>query len=157
MLSRRFCFMAAAVVAAAPMLAWVERPAWAGGETVQVYRSPSCGCCGMWADHLRANGYEVVVQDVDDLSGFKQMAGVPDHLQACHTATVEGYLIEGHVPAVAIDRLLEQRPDVRGLAVPGMPAGSPGMPSANPDRYHVLTFGDGSDEVFATFVGPDEE
>lgn len=126
-------------------------------ETIEVFKSPSCGCCGAWAEHLEANGYQVQVRDVEDLHVIKQLAGVPDELQSCHTAMVEGYTIEGHVPADAIDRLLEERPEVGGLAVPGMPAGSPGMPSATPERYQVMTFGDAPPRPFATFVGPDEE
>jgi hypothetical protein len=98
-----------------------------------------------------------VAHHLEDLAMTKRLAGVPDHLQACHTAKIGGYVIEGHVPATAIRRLLKERPDVAGVAVPGMPAGSPGMPSATPDRYQVLTFGDREAGVFATFVGPDEE
>jgi hypothetical protein len=133
--------------------------AWtvAAEETIEVWKSPTCGCCNGWVDHLRENGLEVVTNDVGDLSLIKRMAGVPDHLQSCHTAKVGGYVIEGHVPASAVERLLEERPGVAGLAVPGMPAGSPGMPSPTPERYQVLTFGDGEPEAFATFVGPDEE
>ena len=127
------------------------------GETIEVWKSPACGCCSQWVGHLRENGFEVVTKDTDDLSMIKRMAGVPDHLQACHTAKVGDYVIEGHVPAGAIERLLEERPVITGLAVPGMPAGSPGMPSATPERYQVLTFGGGEPSVFATFVGSDEE
>ncbi len=132
-------------------------PVRAADETIEVWKSPTCGCCGMWVDHLRGHGFEVVARDVDDLTMIKRMAGVPDNLQSCHTARIGDYAIEGHVPATAIARLLEERPDITGLAVPGMPAGSPGMPSATPERYQVLTFGQGDPDVFATFVGPDEE
>lgn len=132
------------------------RPGWAG-ETVKVWKSPTCGCCSMWVDHLRESGFEVVAENVDDLDAVKRMAGVPEHLQACHTAKIGDYVIEGHVPASAIERLLEERPDITGLTVPGMPAGSPGMPSAAPERYQVLTFGAGEPQVFATFRGADEE
>ena len=146
------------MVAAALFLAGAAGAAWAqAGATVEVWKSPNCGCCSMWVDHLRENGFEVTAHEVDDIAAIKRMAGVPDHLQACHTARVGDYVLEGHVPATAIERLLEERPDVAGLAVPGMPAGSPGMPSATPDRYQVMTFGGGDAEVFATFVGPNEE
>lgn len=143
-----FCFL---------LVAGTMNTTEAAEETVEVWKSPSCGCCSMWVDHLRESGFEVVTHDLDDLSVLKRMAGVPDRLQSCHTPKVGAYVIEGHVPASTILQLLEERPDVAGLAVPGMPAGSPGMPSATPDRYQVLTFGDGDSHIFATFVGPDKE
>jgi hypothetical protein len=83
------------------------------------------------------------------------MAGVPDHLLSCHTGIVEGYTVEGHVPAAAIDKLLAERPSIKGLAVPGMPAGSPGMPSPEPERYDVIAFGDSKDRVFMNFIETD--
>lgn len=147
MLATAFVLIAAAAAA----------PSTAGEATIEVWKSPTCGCCSGWVEHLRENGLEVVTHDVEDLAPVKRMAGVPEHLQACHTAKIGDYVIEGHVPAGAIERLLAERPAVGGLAVPGMPAGSPGMPSRTPERYHVLTFGDGEPEVFATFTGPDEE
>ncbi|MGI9508791.1 MAG: DUF411 domain-containing protein, partial [Geminicoccaceae bacterium] len=99
---------------------------------IQVFKSPTCGCCKMWVDHLAASGFDVEAEDVADLEPIKQMAGVPDHLMACHTGMIEGYTIEGHIPATAIKKLLAERPAIKGLAVPGMPAGSPGMPSSTP-------------------------
>lgn len=95
-----------------------------------------------WVGHLRAGGYPVKTQDVDDLAPIKQKLGVPPALESCHTAVVEGYVIEGHVPADVIDRLLRERPSIVGLAVPGMPVGSPGMeaPGGAPDRYEVVAF-----------------
>ena len=120
---------------------------------IQVYKSPTCGCCSMWVEHLQRNGFAVTTQDLPDLANIKRMAGVPDHLVACHTALIEGYTVEGHIPAIAIQQLLSDRPDVRGIAVPGMPAGSPGMPDPNPERYDVIAFGDEADSVFMSFVG----
>lgn len=125
--------------------------------TIQVYKSPTCGCCQGWVDHLRASGFEVEVRDLEDLTAIKRMAGVPQQLQACHTAQVGGYTIEGHVPAVALERLLSERPDIKGLAAPGMPQGSPGMPSPTPERYDVMAFDRNGNSVFATFVGADEQ
>jgi hypothetical protein len=125
--------------------------------TVQVYKSPFCGCCEGWVEHLRETGLAVTVQDLDDLTAIKRMAGVPDQLQSCHTAVVEGYTVEGHVPAVAIERLLRERPDIDGLAAPGMPAGSPGMPSPTPERYDVMAFDGDEASVFGSFVGSDEQ
>lgn len=94
---------------------------------VNVYKSPSCGCCGAWVDHLRSSGMAVVVQDMDDVSPIAAAAGVPNLARSCHTAIVDGYFVEGHVPVPDIRKLLKERPKARGIAVPGMPIGSPGM------------------------------
>ena len=108
---------------------------------VNVYKSPTCGCCKEWVKHLQANGFSVKTHDVPDVSPYKVANGVPVTLGSCHTATVGGYVIEGHVPASDVKRLLKERPPVRGLAVPGMPIGSPGMEQgAHKQRYDVLTF-----------------
>lgn len=122
----------------------------ADSGAVVVYKSPACGCCGDWVDHLRTNGFEVRVEDRDDLRPVKAELGVPSDLAACHTAVVDGYVVEGHVPAADVRRLLEERPDVAGVAVPGMPVGSPGMEGPREERYSVVAFdGDGGREVFA--------
>lgn len=127
----------------------------AAGSSIKVYKTPTCGCCEMWVDHLSTSGFDVSAEDLADLDTIKQMAGVPDHLISCHTGLIEGYTIEGHVPAAAIRKLLAERPKIGGLAVPGMPAGSPGMPSPNPERYDVFAFGSDQDRVFMSFVGTD--
>lgn len=119
---------------------------------IAVHKSPTCGCCAAWVEHLRAGGYPAIVQDLDDLTPIKRKLGVPRALHSCHTAVVEGYVIEGHVPADLIDRLLRERPAVVGLAVPGMPVGSPGMevPAQAAERYQVLAFDQkGRTTVFA--------
>ena len=130
----------------------------AAGPTVIVSKDPNCGCCGAWAEHLRASGFAVDLRDVTDLAPVKARLGVPSDLAACHTAEVGGYVIEGHVPASAIRRLLtrEDRPG-KGLAVPGMPAGSPGMevPRAAPEEYTVILFGLGRRD-YARFKGGQE-
>lgn len=108
--------------------------------TVTVYKSPTCGCCNAWVDHLRASGFRVATIDTDDLTSIKQRHGVEPAHAACHTALVGGYVIEGHVPAADVRRLLTERPAVTGLAVPGMPMGSPGMEGPRPERYDVLAF-----------------
>jgi hypothetical protein len=118
-----------------------------------VYKAPECDCCGRWVDHLRQAGFEVKVQEVSqqELGVVKARNGIRPELASCHTAEVEGYVIEGHVPADAIARLLQEKPDVAGLAVPGMPIGSPGMemPGRAPERYDVLALQkDGSTEVY---------
>lgn len=117
---------------------------------VTVYKSPTCGCCTKWITHLRENGFEVEPVDLDDLRMIKSMSGIQPEQASCHTAQVDGYVIEGHVPADDIRRLLAEHPDARGLAVPGMPMGSPGMDTPTPQHYRVLLIGkDGDTEVFA--------
>jgi hypothetical protein len=117
---------------------------------VTVYKSPSCGCCTKWIDHLRESGFDVDAVNADDLGMVKSMSGIKPEQASCHTAQVDGYVIEGHVPAEDIRRLLSERPDARGLTVPGMPMGSPGMDSPHPQHYQVLLIGkDGNTRVFA--------
>ncbi len=119
---------------------------------ITVHKSPSCGCCHVWVERMEAAGFRVKVHDRDDLDAVKQSLGVPPRMASCHTAEVEGYVLEGHVPAEDIQRLLTQKPDVRGLAVPGMPRGSPGMemPDGTRDAYSVIAIGrDGSLSEYA--------
>ncbi len=128
-----------------------------GGEkpTVMVYKSPTCGCCGAWADHLRANGFRVQEQNVSDIMAVKAKYGVPSELTSCHTAIVDGYVVEGHVPANEVQRLLTERPKIKGIAVPGMPVGSPGMevPGRSPEPFNVVAFdAEGNTSVFAEYV-----
>ena len=108
--------------------------------TVKVYKDPNCGCCNAWVDHLRENGFTVETMDMADLSLLKQKYAIGEQLQSCHTAVVGDYAIEGHVPADLIQKLLKEKPAIAGLAVPGMPQGSPGMEGATKERYDVLTF-----------------
>jgi hypothetical protein len=118
---------------------------------IVVHKSESCGCCHLWVKHLQGSGLKVVVRNVEDLGGIKERVGVPYGMGSCHTAEVGGYFIEGHVPAADIVRLLEQRPNAKGLTVPGMPLGSPGMEmaSGNVQPYDVHLVGsDGSTTVF---------
>ncbi len=131
----------------------VPSVAMADGEKIKVYKSPTCGCCAGWVEHMEESGFHVDVQDMDDLSMIKQLGGVPDHLQACHTAVINGYTVEGHVPASAVTELLDSKPAIRGIAVPGMPQGSPGMPSPMHDTYDVVTFGENGEQLFATYKG----
>ncbi len=109
---------------------------------IEVFKTATCGCCKSWVDHLRENGFSVAAEDVNDrrLREIKGRLGVTLEISACHTAIVDGYVIEGHVPADVIQRLLKERPEIRGLAVPGMPAGSPGMEGPYEERYDVLAF-----------------
>jgi hypothetical protein len=126
-------------------------PAAAKKPTITVYKDPSCGCCKKWIEHLVKHGYSVDAKDTPGMTEIKRTLGVPDRITSCHTAVVNGYLIEGHVPAADIDRLLAQKPTIAGLAVPGMPMGSPGMEGGTPQRYQVLAFDKkGKTTVFAS-------
>lgn len=116
---------------------------------VTVYKSPTCGCCKDWVKHLESNGFRVEAHDVADVDRIKQNLGVRPQYASCHTAIAEGYTLEGHVPADDIKRLLAERPKGRGLAVPGMPGGSPGMESAPKQPYATLLIDDqGGARVF---------
>lgn len=113
----------------------------AATPTIKVYKSPTCGCCALWVDHMREAGFELDVEDTDDMIGVKVDAGLPLQLQSCHTALVDGYVFEGHIPAEVIARFLAEKPSASGLAVPGMPIGSPGMEFGDRvDPYDVLRF-----------------
>lgn len=119
---------------------------------IEVFKTSTCGCCSQWVDHMRANGFTARVTNLDDLTDVKTKHRVPDQVQSCHTGVVNGYVIEGHVPAADVHRLLRERPPVVGVAVPGMPVGSPGMEvegvSARP--YNVMSFDkQGATRVFA--------
>lgn len=119
------------------------------GEMV-VYKAPGCVCCGRWVEHLRESGFRVRAVEAEDLAERKVEHGIGPRLASCHTAVIDGYVIEGHVPAEDVARLLRERPEVTGLAVPGMPVGSPGMEGPNPEPYRVLAFDeDGGVDVFA--------
>jgi hypothetical protein len=120
---------------------------------VRVHRDPSCGCCSGWVQHLQKAGFLTEVVDSKDLDAVKARLGVPDDLAACHTAEVAGYVIEGHVPAVALKRLLAEKPDAAGLAVPGMPVGSPGMEGGKEEPYEVILFGSTGRRRYMRFIG----
>ncbi len=123
-------------------------------ESVTVYKLGSCGCCKNWVAHLRANGFQVTAHDVPSTSEYRRKFGVPNVLGSCHTAVVGGYAIEGHVPAAEIRRLLKERPKATGLAVGGMPLGSPGMEASRRDSYNVVLFdAAGRREVYQHYVG----
>ena len=112
---------------------------------VLVFKSPTCGCCQEWVDIMAKAGFKMSVKNVEELDTVKKMAAIPDELQSCHTAKVGNYIVEGHVPVSTIRRMLSQKPDIRGIAVPGMPFGSPGM-GHNPEaRYDVMTLPKTSD------------
>lgn len=138
-----------------PPLVFVASAGRAQGPAVEVYKSSTCTCCTKWVAHLRQHGFSVTATDVADLTEIKMRHKVPDDLSSCHTALVGGYVVEGHVPAADIRRLLKERPPVSGLAAPGMPVGSPGMEGPNPEAYDVLAFvltvgGRGKVQVFSS-------
>jgi hypothetical protein len=118
---------------------------------MSVYKSPSCGCCSLWVDYMRKNGFDPKVQDVDNIGALKLKLGVREEFSSCHTTEVGGYIVEGHVPVEVVQRMLKERPKIAGITVPGMPMGSPGMevPSGKKDSYNILAFtSDGKTTVY---------
>jgi hypothetical protein len=148
MMSRRQILVMMSMCAAASSALRAQQPL-----KIDVYKDPTCGCCANWVGHLRKNGFAAHSEDVADINAVKAKYNVPAALRSCHTAVVNGYVIEGHVPAADVKRLLTTRPaDVLGLAVPGMPVGSPGMEGSNPQAYQVLAFDKGGrSRIFATY------
>lgn len=147
-LTRRVALAAlGAVVLARPALAQ-SRP------TMLIHKDPDCDCCLAWARHVREAGFSVVIKETHDLQAVRARRRIPQALAACHTADIDGFVVEGHVPAAEIIRLLAERPRALGLAVPGMPTGAPGMevPGAPPDTYQVVLFGAGQD-TYARYSG----
>ena len=129
------------------------RPSAQKATAVQVFKDPTCGCCALWVEHLRKAGFAATVTDVDDMTAIKAKHRVPSQARSCHTALVGGYVVEGHVPAADVQRMLTQHPAIVGIAVPGMPIGSPGMEVAGmkPQPYDVLAFNKlGETHVFAS-------
>jgi hypothetical protein len=150
---RRFAGFAALFVALSLGTAATKVPtidSRAAKHVITVYKDPACGCCRKWIAYLENHGYRVDAKDAADMQEVKRSLGVPASLTACHTAVVNGYLIEGHVSAEDIDRLLSQKPTIAGLAVPGMPMGSPGMDGGQKQAYSVLSFDrNGKTHVFS--------
>jgi hypothetical protein len=144
----RFVVAAACVLIAGQASA---APKKASGVPVKVYRTATCGCCQKWVEHLAANGFAPEVQVIDTVEAVKDKSHVPTDLRSCHTALVGSYVVEGHVPASTVHRLLKERPAIAGIAVPGMPIGSPGMEQGDrKDPYEVVAFTtDGRTSVFA--------
>lgn len=124
--------------------------AHADNGPVTVYKSPLCGCCGGWVDYMRRNGFAVQVREMDDVEPIKDFLRVNEDLRSCHTAIVDGYVVEGHVTVAAIQKLLAERPKVRGIALPGMPAGSPGMSGRRNEPFVTYTISDSEPAIFLT-------
>jgi hypothetical protein len=146
-ISRRMILLSGA---AATVL--VSRKAFSAWPEVTVHKDPNCGCCGGWVAHLETHGFQVKVIETTELNRVRARLGVPFDLQACHTAQVEGYLIEGHVPAAALEKFLREKPYALGLSVPGMPSGSPGM-TGDYEEYDVILFGKDKRRVYGRFKG----
>ncbi len=117
-------------------------------KTATVYKDPQCGCCNGYIAHLRNNGFEVEAVNLDNMSPLKRMAGVPEPLESCHTMVIDGYVVEGHVPLAAIDRMLREKPAIKGIALPGMPAGSPGMGGHKEQPFAIYGFSDKGHSVY---------
>lgn len=133
------------------VLAPAPRGVAQGRVAMTVYKSPTCGCCAKWIEHASAAGFAVTKNDLADNTVVKNTHGVPAHLRSCHTTLVGGYVVEGHVPADIVRKLLRERPKIAGIAVPGMPMGSPGMEGARRDRYDIVAFDrNGQTSLFAT-------
>jgi hypothetical protein len=151
-LNRRKVLLGAGAAAA---FAATSQPGWSENELPEVnaFRNPGCGCCGNWAKLMEQAGFKITMTDDPDLAGRRKSLGVPEALGGCHFAQVGRYIIEGHVPVSDILRILDEQPDAMGLAVPGMPAGSPGMETEGQvEKYSVLIFKpDGSSEVYRQY------
>ena len=149
-MKRRTILSAIASLSTLPALPIRAAPS---SPSIDVFKSPTCGCCGAWVEHLKAAGFDVRVTDVEDTTAARKRFGMPDAFGSCHTATVGGYVLEGHVPAAEVKRLLAAKPKAVGLAVPGMPVGSPGMEvGTRRDPFDVLLVDrSGRSTVFAHY------
>ena len=144
----RYALLAMALCA--PLAAQTATKAQPAAQPIVVNKTATCGCCTKWVDHLKAAGFAPTVHTLQTMDEAPVRKRIPSELRSCHTATLEGYLVEGHVPADVIRKLLKEKPRVEGIAVPGMPAGSPGMESSRPEPYDVVAFdATGKTSVFA--------
>jgi hypothetical protein len=150
-ITRRLTFLAAiGCLLPTRALFGVEEP------VIAVHKDPNCGCCSGWVQHLEKSGFVTKVTQTKDINAVKTRLGVPADLAACHTAEVSGYVVEGHVPATALRRFLAEKPNATGLAVPGMPVGSPGMEGGSPEPYQVVLFAPDGRRIYAQFLGARE-
>lgn len=151
---RNRTILPAGVALALALILLLSQPGRAEAGNVIMYKDPGCTCCTAWAEHLRRRGFDVTEKKMDNMEGVKSYYGVPARLSSCHTAVIDGYVIEGHVPADDIRRLLREKPAVAGLTAPGMPQQSPGMqkPGLKPQGYDVLAFDkEGNSRVFSRY------
>ena len=148
-LSKRWTIWLGSLAAVLGVLALLLTQQTVAADIV-VYKSPTCGCCGKWVEHMEKAGFSVEVENMNDVAPIRRELGVPGRMQSCHTAKVGDYFVEGHAPADLVKRLLADRPDIKGLAVPGMPMGSPGMEGPRKDPYDVIAIGkDGRARIYA--------
>jgi hypothetical protein len=140
--SRRVAILVPIAALAFVATAWLSAQTPAAKPQMTVYKSSTCGCCSNWVAHMKANGFDVKAIDVDDIDKVKQEHGVPAAAASCHTALVNGYIVEGHVPADAVVKMLRDKPAIAGIAVPGMPMGAPGMemPNGQKEPYTIVSF-----------------
>jgi hypothetical protein len=143
----------AVILISAGALSFAAGPVAADDPLVTVHKDPNCGCCSGWVQHLQKAGFTANVVETRDLDAVKARLGVPDDLAACHTAEMAGYVVEGHVPASALKRFLNEKPAATGLAVRGMPVGSPGMEGGKPEPYEVVLFGPQERRTYMRFIG----
>ena len=118
-------------------------------QEATLYKNPQCGCCEAYADYLRDNGFTVTVKPTHELVAMSREAGIPDDFQGCHLAFIDNYVVSGHVPVGTVNRLLSERPDIKGVTLPGMPMGSPGMSGAKTEPFTIYAVGDGKPSVYA--------
>lgn len=149
-LSAVFLLAACAAPGGSPALLTNE-PGRAAAATMTMYRSPDCSCCHLWADLARQRGWTVASADKLDMAAFKAESGVPMEYASCHTTIVGDYFVEGHVPLEALERLLAEKPDIDGIALPGMPAGSPGMGGVQEAPFEVVAITDGEATPFGSY------
>ncbi len=147
--SRRLTLM----VLAAASLSPISSSQAAEESFITIHKDPNCGCCSGWARHLQKNGFVTKIIETLQPDAVKRRLGVPDDLASCHTAEIAGYIVEGHVPAAAVKRLLAEKPVAKGLAGAGMPVGSPGIEGGQPERYDVVLFGPSERRVYMRFIG----
>jgi hypothetical protein len=129
--------------------AYLANGSFAVAEEVTLYKNPQCGCCEAYADYPRQNGFTVTVKPTHDLAAMSRDAGIPDDFQGCHLAFIDNYVVSGHVPVGTVNRLLSERPDIKGVTLPGMPMGSPGMAGTKTGSFTIYTVGDERPEVYA--------
>ena len=151
---RTFAAIVGAVVLAGAGFAFAQQKPVSSRTPIVVYKTPTCGCCGMWVEHMRQNGFQPEVHDVSaaQVRAVSKAAGLSEEGTSCHTAKVGNYIVEGHVPAADVQRMLKEKPVIAGIAAPGMPVGSPGMEmGGRTERYDVVSFTkDGKTKVYAT-------
>ncbi len=143
-MTRNLVAAAMLAIAVFPVMAWAgEKPA------ATIYKTPNCGCCEQYANYMRRNGFEVTVKPTHDLTLIKRRYGVPEKFDGCHTMLIDGYVVEGHVPLNTINRLLTERPSIKGITLPGMPQGSPGMSGTKHAPFTIYEFGQGRPKVYS--------